>query len=242
MMSVRHLTLLLGVLNVCFLAVSAAEPPPAVFRVLTLVPADGLLMDGPRGVTRPIIASSNRFSPAIPVPPDGNIEFYRLLPAPSPTEPPRREIALRVTVPATPGAEPLLVLLPREGAPNPAVLRSPLRALVIDSSVAAHPVGQMRVFNLSSREAALHLDTTTSQIHPGASILVRLVEGARPWLSTAILGAEGWQRISGGPLTLRPGYRLTLFMVDSPPVENDDSPPGVSIFRATDRPTPPQVP
>ena len=240
---VRLLALpLLGLLGAHLAAAPASEPPPAVFRVLTLVPADDLLMDGPRGVTRPIVASSNRFSPPLPLPTDRKIEFYRLVPAPAPKEPPRREIALRATVSQAPGAEPLLILLPREGPPDPAVLRGPLRALEIDVSAAAHPLGQLRVFNFSTREAALHLGATISRIAPGRSVLVPLPEGASPWLSTAILGTEGWQRISGGPLTLRPGYRMTLFMVDSPAAKNHDTAPGVSIFRVMDRPTPPAAP
>jgi hypothetical protein len=217
---------------------AAAEAPPAVFRLLTLVPADGLFIDDARGASRAVTVSSNRFSPPIPAPRGGMIELYRLVPAPDPAAPPLREVAVRTNVPTTPGAETLVVLLPRDGAPDPAVLRSPLRAMIIDASLAAHPLGQMRVFNLSSREAALQLEGETAPIPRARSTLLGIPAVARPWLSTAVFGTEGWQRVGGGPLTVRPGHRLTLFIVDAPPGEHADSQPGVSIFRILDRPPP----
>lgn len=237
----RHF-LFLGLLSTGFIptfAAPATDAPPAVFRLLTLVPADDLFIDDARGAPRPITASANRFSAPVPVPKGGIIDLYRLVPAPTPAAPPVRESAIRTSVPATPGADTLIVLLPREGPPDPAVLRGPLRALVIDASITAHPMGQMRVFNLSSREAALQLGDQTTPLPRARTTLVGIPEMARPWLSTAILGTDGWQRVGGGPLTLRPGHRLTLFIVDAPPAEQTDAQPGVSIFRVMDRPPPP---
>ncbi|MET0262328.1 MAG: hypothetical protein ABW223_05480, partial [Rariglobus sp.] len=237
---IRHLLLLsllsAGVIQI--FAAPAADAPPAVFRLLTLVPADDLFIDDARGASRPVTVSSNRFSAPIPVPKGGTIDLYRFVPAPTPSAPPVRESAIRTSVPATPGAETLVILLPRDGAPDPAVLRGPLRPLVIDGSPTAHPLGQMRVFNLSSREAAFQLGNETAPLPRARTTLVTIPEVARPWLSTAILGTEGWQRVGGGPLTLRPGHRLTLFIVDAPPAEQIDAQPGVSIFRVMDRPPP----
>lgn len=219
-----------------------APPPPAVFRVMSLVPADGLLVDLARRPAQVVAVSSSRFSAPFEVPPDGRVELYRLIPSTTPEIPPSRASALEAKLPSTPGAETLLLLLPREGAPDPALLNGPLRALLIDISLAAHPVGQIRVFNLCTRHAAVQLGNETRPLQPGQNAAIPFPRDTRPWFSTALVHEEGWKRITGAPLHLREGARALVFLVDLPPHEERKTPFGLSIFRAVDSPSPPTPP
>lgn len=217
-----------------------APSPPAVFRVMSLVPADGLLVDLARRPAQVVAVSPSRFSAPFEVPPDGRVELYRLIPSTTPELPPRRVPALEATLPSTPGAETLLLLLPREGAPDPAVLNGPLRALPIDIAPAAHPVGQVRVFNLCTRHAAVQLGGETHPLQPGQNATIPYPRDARPWFSTALVHEEGWKRITGAPLHLREGSRALVILVDLPPHEERKTPFGLSIFKAVDHPRPPE--
>ncbi len=217
-------------------AQTAPPPPPPVFRLFTLVPAERLLMDGPKG--RPVVVSvgSNRFSPEYVAPTDGRLTFYRLVPAAEPDQPAVRVIVCETKVSTVPGAESLVVFLPLTGAPDPAAPPGPVRAEVLSIDAKAHPAGHVRAFNLASRPVAMKLGEQLFQLAPNGAKLLPFPGENQPWLSVALFGDDGWKRVIGSPSHLREGYRLTLFFADLPPTATDAKPFGVTMFKVADRP------
>ncbi len=208
----------------------APEPPPATFKLFSILPVQDMLYDlGGKSVT--VAVGQNAYSQPYLVPGTSEILFYRLVPSPEPGKPPIRVPVVTASVKTEKGAETLVVLYPDgplvqydENAPPQSI-----KSIVLDNSREAHPVRMMRVFSFSSRPVAIKIGSQTVMLTAMQPSLVPYPEGSRTWINVATTGEQSWQRVIGTPQMLATDTRLSVFLNDIPPSRNDPKPVGLSM-------------
>ena len=188
-------------------------------------------------------------------PPGGLVNFYRVTPGATHTDPPVKTSVAQVRIEKTDGK--FLVLLvpnpksqssvyvPPAGHPDdpnyiirPTVMDN-MVALLLDDSIEAHPANSVRVINLSRRPAALKIGQSMSQVAPAQNMVIPYPADTRVWLHVAIFGDQGWQRVIGGPQNFTPDTRIAIFLNDIPPSKNDPNPIGLALKKIIEPVAPP---
>lgn len=222
------------------LARAQARPQPDTFRVISLgtIAQLSYAFDSRTTTTlSPPVGSS--YSKPYPVPLDGRLTFYRMVPAADPAKPAVKtvvaEIKLRgrpMDVP-TPPAPYLLVLVPSAQLAKPPTDShgAPLefQTLLLDDSFDAHPKNHVRVINFSKRPAAVALDRSAHQLKPWESKNIPYPSRDRGRLQAASLLNDKWVSALRQTQMFEPNSRLTIFLCDEQPNEFDPNPVGLDL-------------
>ena len=232
----RPLLVLALSLSTSAFAAPPAEPPPPAYQVIALntLTNDWVAHNGAR--PERLAVSPNRFSPPRPASAAGQVEFFREEPAADPAQPPRRIVIGTAKINTQPGANTLVVLYQPNQTAEPAWPVDRPKLITLDNSLATHPIGRVRAVNVGTRPLGLKLDGPAGRLEPGASVVLAVPPGPKPWLQAAVLGGIGWERVVGGPLRVREGSRLTIFFLDPLPVQGDPFPFGTQMRKIIDSP------
>ncbi len=221
----------------------APEPPPATFRLFSILPVADMIYDL-RGKPVTVSVGQNAYSAPYLVPPTGELSFYRLVPSPEPGKPPVRVPVVSASAKAQNGAEDLVVLYPEDPLVqyDEAAPPQPLKSIVLDNTPTAHPSRMMRVFSFSRRPVAIKIGTQTVMLTAMQPTMIPYPEGSRTWINVATTGEQSWQRVIGTPQMLAENTRLSLFLNDIPPSRNDPKPVGLSMKKIIESIAPPADP
>jgi hypothetical protein len=236
MIFLRPLLLLAVWFSASVLAAPPPEPPPPVYQVIALNTLTNVWVAQNGARPERLAVSPNRFSPPRPASAGGQVEFFREEPAAEPGQPPRRIVIGTAKIDTRPGANTLVVLYQPNQTAEPAWPVDRPRLMTLDNSTSGHPVGRVRAVNLGTRPLGLKIDGPPDRLEPGATAVLAVPPGPKPWLQAAVLGGIGWERVVGGPLRVREGTRLTLFFLDPLPMQGDPFPFGTQMRKIIDTP------
>lgn len=183
--------------------------------------------------------SSSTYSRPYPVPLNGRLVFYRMVPDADPTKPAVKtvvaEIKLRVRSmdAPTPPSPHLLILIPSSQLANPPTdsRGNPLefQTLLLDDSFEAHPKNHLRVINFSKRLAAVALANNALQLKSLESQNIPYPAADRAKLQVASVVNGNWVFVVKQTQMFQPNTRLTIFLSDEQPNQFDPNPVGVDL-------------
>lgn len=196
---------------------SAPQKPETSFRTLSLMaPITGIYYDH-GGERIPVRARTTSFSRALPLPEDGELTFYRLLPPKEGETEPQRVTVAEVDLNQHPGS---LFIFMTEFPNN----QNRIKTFVAEDSWESHPLGTLLVFNLSERHTLVKLDTggKVKLLGPGESANFPYPKDGSKQALLNVATQEGendWELRIGGPQITLPDTRSTLVLVDEQATE-----------------------
>ncbi len=232
----RHL--ILPAVLVCFgvsIANAQAAPRPDTFRVVSLGPTEPLRYDVDPRTTNTVDFPTTTYSRPYPIPLDGELSLYRLVDNPDPKLPPAKIIVAQLRLPPRssgadqPPTPRVIILVPAYLLPSNAPRApdgGPLEFLpmVLDDSASTHPADHLRVISFSRRPSAVMFGAKSTTLDPFKSAVIPYPETYRTKLQVATLVTGQWRPIVSSTQMLARDTRLTLFLIDPPPTEDDPAP------------------
>lgn len=228
--------------NACFLwlvlialipALSAAEPKPRTFRVVSMgaTHTEFLYDNGPVKGLR-VTTYEGSFSKDYPAPSGGTLAFYRMVAPPADAPPsvrPTKEILAEI---AYPKSFERAILLLYSGPLNAPL---PLSGHVVDDPVDGHMTGMARVLNLSSLQVAVAAPDQMIQVSPRSlHSLVPFTAGSCRVKVAAEAG--GWKEVMDIQRNLAPNLRLFVLLVDAPTSVEGGAPVACALIHDFVRP------
>ena len=211
---------LLGLLIVGQVLVAQASTTPdqvASFRTLSMITSINDLLYDYDGESVPVKARTSSFSKAYPLPDDGNLIFYRLLPPKEGETEPQRINVAEIELEEDNGG---LFIFMTEATDNV----NHINTFVAKDSWTEHPLETLLVFNLSERHTMVKLDTDgeVRQLGPGQSAIYPYPKnGSKQAMLKVATREDGsdWELRIGGPQLTLAGTRSTLALVDEQATE-----------------------
>ncbi|WP_269522389.1 hypothetical protein [Coraliomargarita parva] len=203
---------------------------PVQFRLIALGNVVEMLYEVD-GHAEKIYASPGGFSRYYDAPERRKLLFYREETAPPEIGGLVKVPLANVTLPG--GSGPFLIVLKpvqNEAAPY-------YQHAVFDASLDVHRNGYFRIFNFSKRKMAVQLARKNMVLASAQSELVQYPEESKAWLKVAVSNQkdDGWMRVSSSPRAISENTRITIFLVDIPPSEQDPNPLGVAVREFRER-------
>lgn len=217
---------------------SAAEPPPRVFRVLGMdgnIPA--LLYDQGSHKGIPISTYQGSFSPEYAAPSGGTLSLYHLVEPPADAPPgtkPTKEVLAEIDYPKD-IARAILVLYT-----SAANSHFPISGRVIDDPVDGHKTGMARIFNFSSLLVACSLSDQVVYAQPRSQNVTMPFSSGSCIVKVAAEVGRDWRLVLEWQRNLFANQRVFVILVDAPPPSEDAPPVACSFVYDTVRsPVPP---
>lgn len=211
-----------------FNTASAAEPPASTFKALMIARDQSVIGDLFYDTEKTQVrfsANTQRLSRAYPIPANGTVALYRLVPpvppATLPTKAPVAEIKL-------PKGGPWLVLM---SATQSAGVITQLQTQVIDASLTAHPQGTVSIYNFCREPMAISVNEDVFTLNHGQSRLVSYPQSPQPslWLKCAVRKQGNWSVETSSPQTIVPGNTRALWLLYDQPGTLDNPESSVAI-------------
>ena len=192
------------------------KPAPVLFQTLSIgEPVSGLFYDL-RGKAVPIQAYNSELSDLYETPVDRTVLIYRLMPAPTPEQPPQKQPVAKLHLSKN---HPHLILM--KMAANGGGLVVPN----LEDSWTLHPEGTFRIINTSKRAIAVQLGAEQVTIASGGThTFLSAGKGYDFDFKTASQEGDGWILRVQSPQAILPRTRATIIVSDPPPTPRDPNP------------------
>lgn len=212
----------------------SAPKPPVTFRILGLgAPVTDLFYyNGRQAVS--VTAGSSGFSAPYPVPNDGRVEFFRVLPPEPPEEKPRRVTVTDLQLGE--GGPFLVIMLTDPATPTQT------RGVVVDDSWEKHPSGTMQLFSFSRRLLAVKVGDEMVELAAGQSRLFSYHGANRLSLQAATREGADWVLRIRSPKSILPDSRSTVVLIDQEPSPERPNPDGLRTLDFIDLEPPEPTP